>query len=84
MRELEFIRDYVTFKLPYDFSYYMKTPNDLLRFYEVLRGFAVSRTGTGNIWSIERKNFNLGHEQNTQFLPSPVRKESNVPKLKNS
>ena len=46
MRALEFIRDHVTFKLPYDFSYYMKTPNDLLRFYEVLRGFAVSRTGT--------------------------------------
>ena len=28
MRELEFIRDHVTFKLPYDFSYHMKTPNN--------------------------------------------------------
>ena len=27
MRALEFIRDHVTFKLPYDFSYQMKTPN---------------------------------------------------------
>ena len=26
MRALEFIRDHVTFKLPYDFSYHMKTP----------------------------------------------------------
>ena len=26
MRALEFIRDHVTFKLPYDFSYYMKNP----------------------------------------------------------
>ena len=26
MRALEFIRDHVTFKLPYDFSYQMKTP----------------------------------------------------------
>ena len=29
MRALEFIRDHVTFKLPYDFSYQMKTPLDL-------------------------------------------------------
>ena len=28
MRALEFIRDYVTFKLPYDFSYQMKTPRN--------------------------------------------------------
>ena len=27
MRALEFIRDHVTFKLPYDFSYQMKNPN---------------------------------------------------------
>ena len=27
MRALEFIRDHVTFKLPYDFSYQMKPPN---------------------------------------------------------
>ena len=27
MRALEFIRDHVTFKLPYDFCYHMKTPN---------------------------------------------------------
>ena len=27
MRALEFIRDHVTFKLPYDFSYQMKTPH---------------------------------------------------------
>ena len=26
MRALEFIRDHVTFKLPYDSSYHMKTP----------------------------------------------------------
>ena len=26
MRALEYIRDHVTFKLPYDFSYRMKTP----------------------------------------------------------
>ena len=26
MRALEFIRDHVTLKLPYDFSYHMKTP----------------------------------------------------------
>ena len=26
MRALEFIRDHVIFKLPYDFSYHMKTP----------------------------------------------------------
>ena len=26
MRALEFLRDHVTFKLPYDFSYHMKTP----------------------------------------------------------
>ena len=25
MRALEFVRDHVTFKLPYDFSYHMKT-----------------------------------------------------------
>ena len=28
MRALEFIRDHVTFKLPYVFSYHMKTPNE--------------------------------------------------------
>ena len=28
MRALEFIRDHVTFKLPYDFSLQMKTPLD--------------------------------------------------------
>ena len=28
MRALEFIRDHVTFKLPYDFSYHMKTPKE--------------------------------------------------------
>ena len=28
MRALELIRDHVTFKLPYDFSYHMKTPNE--------------------------------------------------------
>ena len=27
MRALEFIRDHVTFKLPYDISYHMKTPD---------------------------------------------------------
>ena len=26
IRALEFIRDHATFKLPYDFSYHMKTP----------------------------------------------------------
>ena len=31
MRALEFIRDHVTFKLPYDFSYHMKTPLFLLK-----------------------------------------------------
>ena len=30
MRALEFIRDHVTFKLPYDFSYQMKNPKELL------------------------------------------------------
>ena len=30
MRALEFIRDHVTFKLPYDFSYHMKTPLHIL------------------------------------------------------
>ena len=29
MRALEVIRDHVTFKLPYDFSYHMKTPTDV-------------------------------------------------------
>jgi len=29
MRALEFIRDHVTFKLPYDFSYQMKTPKQV-------------------------------------------------------
>ena len=32
MRELEFIRDHVTFKLPYDFSYHMKTPHNLFQY----------------------------------------------------
>ena len=31
MRALEFIRDHVTFKLPYDFSYQMKTPHIFLK-----------------------------------------------------
>ena len=31
MRALEFIRDHVTFKLPYDFSYHMKTPHENLK-----------------------------------------------------
>ena len=30
MKALEFIRDHVTFKLPYDFSYRMKTPQQVL------------------------------------------------------
>ena len=30
MRALEFIRDHVTFKLPFDFSYHMKTPYIML------------------------------------------------------
>ena len=33
MRALEFIRDHVTFKLPYAFSYHMKTPLSTLLFY---------------------------------------------------
>ena len=32
MRALEFIRDHVTFKLPYDFSYHMKNPFLILHF----------------------------------------------------
>ena len=32
MRALEFIRDHVTFKLPYDFIYHMKTPMGTLTF----------------------------------------------------
>ena len=31
MRALEFMRDHVTFKLPYDFSYQMKTPSTYLK-----------------------------------------------------
>ena len=31
MRALEFIRDHVTFKLPYNSSYHMKTPYDKLK-----------------------------------------------------
>ena len=31
MRALEFIRDHVTFKLPYDFSYHMKTPKNWMK-----------------------------------------------------
>ena len=31
MRALEFIRDHVTFKLSYDFSYQMKTPMSSLK-----------------------------------------------------
>ena len=31
MRAIEFIRDHVTFKLPYYFSYQMKNPLDLIR-----------------------------------------------------
>ena len=31
MRALEFIRDHVIFKLPYDFSYQMKTPMKCLQ-----------------------------------------------------
>ena len=32
MRALEFIRDHVIFKFPYDFSYHMKTPHDALSY----------------------------------------------------
>ena len=31
MRALEFIRDHVTFKLTYDFSYQMKTPYTVIQ-----------------------------------------------------
>ena len=31
MRALEFIRDHATFKLPYDFSYHMKTPKNWMK-----------------------------------------------------
>ena len=34
MRPLELIRDHVTFKLPYDFSYHMKTPVNGLIFFQ--------------------------------------------------
>ena len=37
MRALEFIRDHVTFKFPYDFSYHMKTP---------FEAFLLKRRGT--------------------------------------
>ena len=53
MRALEFIRDHVTFKLPYDFSYHMKTPlchgglyKDL-RVY-VLHFFSITSGGPGD------------------------------------
>ena len=41
MRALEFIRDHVTFKLPYDFSYQMKTPlnRKLKRHHNILYNF---------------------------------------------
>ena len=38
MRALESIRDHVTFKLPYDFNYHMKTPIELLKLFWPHRG----------------------------------------------
>ena len=37
MRALEFIKDHVTFKLPYDFSYQMKTPFIILQFLQYIK-----------------------------------------------
>ena len=37
MRELEFIREHVTFKLPYDFSYHMKTPHVPMLFFYIYK-----------------------------------------------
>ena len=34
---IEFIRDHVTFKLPYDFSYHMKTPLDILGSFIIMK-----------------------------------------------
>ena len=42
MRALEFIRDHVTFKLPYDFSYHMKTPNKADNFHKESINFQTS------------------------------------------
>ena len=37
IRALEFIKDHVTFKLPYDFSYHMKTPLDILGSFIIMK-----------------------------------------------
>ena len=39
MRALEFIKDHVTYKLPYDFSYHMKTLFDSIVTYKSKKGF---------------------------------------------
>ena len=41
MRALEFIRDHVTFKIPYDFSYHMKTPIVVLSF--LISNFVINK-----------------------------------------
>ena len=46
MRALEFIRDHVTFKLPYDFSYLMKTPGNTLVGRGTLKTIMVIMLGT--------------------------------------
>ena len=39
MRALEFIRDHVTFKLPYNFSYQMKNPKVFIKSFRFLLTF---------------------------------------------
>ena len=51
MRALEFIRDHVTFKLPYDFSYQMKTSNVWQSVFSYLQHYAKIKT------SIQFQNF---------------------------
>ena len=52
MRALEFIRDHVNSKLPYDFSYHMKKP---------MKKPFVSKY-IGEIWRFEHARLPLGHE----------------------
>ena len=61
MRAHEFIRDHVTFKLPYDYSYHMKTPINLNRNSNFTKN---TELDSFTLWLKSKWSYSLKYENN--------------------
>ena len=73
MRALEFIRDHVTFKLPYDFSYHMKTP-DIIKLTNHLEEFWVdwNRKEASSYLSLDVQPLKGTYQLSIIFMYEPI------------